>query len=475
MGSYARPSVKSAKLRSARDSSRRSRRATSFGSSRRAGALALLSATLAGALALGALPARAEELPRVALAPVVPLAGVPERSAVVLTDLMRAELATRDAELRLVATAGAGRKGGAREAAALFEQGQGLLADLQFGPAATAFTGSVEAAMADPANADFKVLREALIGLAVARFRAGQEKEARAALAEVSRLDPSYRLPAGRYPPVFVRAFEKARRGEARARRGVLVLDGPSGWTVFVDGRAGGPLPAKLTGLRHGPHLVRAEGPQGERAGQVVTLSSPSVEVELDLSASLAPPAPEAELDAEAAARLDSFCRLASVDFVLVAVLYRAGEVSLALGSALYSARAGGFTVFPPVKLDESLATANVEVFKLGELVSAAIAHPGELATPPIELVPRPKPPPVAEVKPPAPKLIPPEQAVTPAQGATALKPAAPPKKGPALWAGVPWWVWVAGGVGAAAVAGGTYYGVSQANRRATGTVNVSW
>ncbi len=38
-----------------------------------------------------------------------------------------------------------------------------------------------------------------------------------------------------------------------------------------------------------------------------------------------------------------------------------------------------------------------------------------------------------------------------------------------------PWWVWALGGVGVAALAGGAYYGISQATRPVSGTVTATW
>jgi len=246
--------------------------------------------------------------------------------------------------------------------------------------------------------------------------------------------------------------------------------------SVLSDGRAPVKLPASVGNLRQGPHYLRAEGPGGERIGQTVTVSGATAEVLVDPVVLAAPPEATATVDAEAQAKLDAYARVMNADFVLVPVLYRAGENTLAVGTALYSTRAKGFNVFPPARFDQSLAGANVEVFKLVDRVSGAMRQFGAVAALPLDVTGRPKAPPapvVADAR--EPKLTPPPL-VTPAKpqpGVTAT--AKEPAKGPALWAGVPWYVWVAGGAAAVAVAGGTAYGISQATRPATGTVTATW
>jgi hypothetical protein len=242
---------------------------------------------------------------------------------------------------------------------------------------------------------------------------------------------------------------------------------------VQVDGRAAVRLPASVTNLRQGTHYLRAEGPRGERIGQTVTVSSASAEARVDPIVLGAPPEALATVDAEAQARLDAYCRAMNADFALVPVLYRWGESTLAVGAALYSVRAKGFNVFTPARFDQSLTGANVEVFKLVDLVSGATKQFGAAAALPLDVTGRPKAPPVvADAR--EPKLTPQPQVTTPPQPVV-VAPAAQPVKGPALWAGVPWYVWVAGGAAAVGIAGGVAYGISEATRPATGTVTATW
>ncbi|HLL52131.1 MAG TPA: hypothetical protein VK447_01210 [Myxococcaceae bacterium] len=420
--------------------------------------------------------AHAAELPRLLVLPVKALDEAAEKANGRFSALLSDELNARDTDFRRVAPRPAKPGPGAREATEAFTLARRKLSDLQFGPAVTAYARGLELMLGDPANADFDAVREAYIGLAVARFRMGQEREAVAALGELARLFPTYQLPTGRYPPVFVSAFNKARQAEGRATRATLKVDGPGDWTVQVDGRAPVKLPASVGNLRQGPHYLRAEGPGGERIGQTVTVSGATAEVLVDPVVLAAPPEATATVDAEAQAKLDAYARVMNADFVLVPVLYRAGENTLAVGTALYSTRAKGFNVFPPARFDQSLAGANVEVFKLVDRVSGAMRQFGAVAALPLDVTGRPKAPPapvVADAR--EPKLTPPPL-VTPAKpqpGVTAT--AKEPAKGPALWAGVPWYVWVAGGAAAVAVAGGTAYGISQATRPATGTVTATW
>ncbi len=120
---------------------------------------------------------------------------------------------------------------------------------------------------------------EALVSIAVAQFRMGEEKGAQAALGTIARLDAAYKLPEGKFPPVFVREFEKAKKKVEKAAKGSISVDGPPGATAFVNGRDLGMVPAVDENLAIGTHHVVVEGTRGERFGQTVEVKGGTVKV----------------------------------------------------------------------------------------------------------------------------------------------------------------------------------------------------
>jgi len=369
---------------------------------------------------------------------------------------------------------------GQREAAEAFLIGMQQLEALQFETASVALAHGVEVALSNPATTDFPAVRQALVQLAVARFRLRKEADARASLLELFRLEPSYVLPPGRYAPAFLTAVEKARLSAERLPAGTLHVEGPEGWRAGVDGRPLSPLPADFSGLRRGLHFLRAEGPSGEARGL-------RVDVKVDLKAGGAGAVTQARIDPadttpslevlpsvtpSLGERLDAYCQSMGADFALVTMLREGGD-GFDVGAALYSVKDHGFEALPALHLDAALARAPEEIAQLVERLAETVRHFGPLTRLPFELLSRPG------AMPSNPRLalrepwVPP---TAPLSAATASPPSSPGlAPGPLLWAEVPWWVWVAGGAVAVGITGATVYGVSQARRPGTGTVTATW
>jgi len=143
-----------------------------------------------------------------------------------------------------------------REARSAVEEGQRLLSRYEFDSAAQSFHRAVELMLASSTPADDTLLGDALVELAVAYTRSGQRDRARETLLDLGRLVPEHVVDANLYPGLFLREVEEARSELERGPRGTLVLRGPAGARVEVDGRSLGALPTEAS-LPVGRHRVR--------------------------------------------------------------------------------------------------------------------------------------------------------------------------------------------------------------------------
>ncbi len=455
-----------------------------------------------GVAALVSLAARGQP-PKVVVAPFAQGEGAPDKAAARFTQLVTDEIKTRDA-LELVAPfaakASPEKSGKAAEAAAHFQAGGKASTDLRFDEAAAAYRKGLEAALSDPGSTDYPAVYDALINLAVAYFRMGEEKKAQGALYDIARLDPTFKLPTG-YPPVFIREFEKAKKKVEKAAKGNLEVDGPPGSTAFINGRDLGMVPVLEENLAVGVHYVKVEGPRGERFGAAVELKGGTAKVKGTFdkapSSQAAPAVAEvrigAALDEKTATRASAFGQAAGADYVLLGIVYRTGSSQLVASSALYSVGKNAFTALPSHAFDHDMGSANAEAFRLADEVVARTKSFGPVASLPLQLVTKqPERVAVADATPELEIVAPrravarPEEKRTDPAAATvrAFEPKSvmvgvdgtvgedvppPPKRGvsPA--------VWVLVGVGVLAGAGGAYYGITQASRPVTGTVTARW
>jgi hypothetical protein len=469
---------------------------------------------LAALLALCSGSAAASALPKVIPLPFRPDEGVLEKSAVRFNGLLMDELKTRDADLQPLAPLLAGQKPKmptgepAPEAVKAMESARRRMADLDLKGAVADYYQGLTLYLADPATADFAEVSDGFLQLAVASFRLGREKEAQRALTNLYRLNPAQRLAAGRFPPVFLREAQRARERLEGGNRVTLIIEGPPGARALVDGRLAGPVPVKVQRLYAGTHYVRVDGAQGERFGQVVEVPSGEATVravfltaqEIALQSTV-PPVVGPVLDADLEQRLRTYCNLVGAQYALVGMLMHAEGHRIVVGSALYSAARGGFTVLEQRTMDELLNGANVEAYRLADSVVAAIRAFGDPAPLPIALRSKPPPtgaPPVetARSDPAArerarPRLIPegPGEGGSAANGGTTASRTgtgtvgvtsrgSPPRDPETLeeWASsVPWWGWALAGVGVGVLAAGTTFAIVQANRPISGTVTVRW
>lgn len=459
-----------------------------------------------------------DDAPRVALLPISAGEAVPEKAPQRFRELLLSELKSRDT-LEVVdlprGKASAAQKPSSEpsaEALETLDQGQQELGELKFDAAYGTLKKGIEAMTARPEAIDFDRLTEAYVSLAVASFRMGDEDAAQKALLSVVRLAPDYKLPDGKYPPIFVREFEKARRRVEKAIRGTLNVDGPPGSTAFVDGKDLGMVPVVQENLAAGTHYVKVEGTRGQLFGQAVEVKTGTAKVKAVFQggssggpqfAAVGP-----TLDASAAEEVANAVKALEVDYALVGFLYRSGDHQVTAATALYSAQRKGFTALKLYTFDEELLTANVEAYKLADDINDALEQFPRVASSPINLAANATYRPSASSKSSGDVEVamvgPKRTALTPTDkprvveddqttdeqgdgsvrrlgggaisgdGNTALDDRTPPddtvkSSGPA------WWVWALVGVGVAAAAGGTYYGVTEATRPVTGTVTVKW
>lgn len=451
------------------------------------------------------------EKPRLVVVPFSTGEGATDKAATRFSTLVSDELKTRTDAVDVVAPPvtkpapekSSGKKGPSAEALTALDTGRKAFDDLRFDEAIPALKKGIEAMLADPATADFEVVQDALVKVAAANFRNGEEKEAKSALLELARLAPGYALPAG-YPPVFQREFEKAQKRLDKQPRGQIVIEGPSGSTAFLDGRDLGMVPATEENVTGGTHYVRVDGSRGEKFGQVIKVEAGTVKVKAAFGAppdrapvNMVPnPNVTATVDEGMPMRLTAYCKAAGADFALIGIVYRISDTQLSAGTALFSARRSTFAQLTPVTFDVEVLTANTESFKLADELLKRTASLGTPVNPPISLVTKKTQTVVVaktetKVEPTGDDLtvaapdrktkvvLQPKDRVLdkPANVVDVEDPQEPPPEPvPTVKAGVPTWVIVVvSGVLVAGAGVGTYFGVREATRPVTGTVTASW
>lgn len=437
--------------------------------------------------------AHAATEPVVAVVPLTPLDEVSKEAAGRITESLIAELSGKRGGVRLLgggAAQDAAPTAPSPEVKRLFEEGSARLGDLDFDGAARSLREGIQKSLATVEHTDFARLFEAHVNLAVAHFRKGEEKEAQDALYTVARLAPEYELAEGKFPPIFVREFQKARKRADAAGKGSVEIEGPRGATAFVNGRDLGMVPLREDGLRVGANFVQVVGADGQRFGQRIEVNLGAVSKVKASFEAPAGPAPRLSmtvpdiLDAAAAERLGALAKQSGADALVVGVVASGGEGFL-VGAAVYSRRDRALRRFEPAKLDGKLEQLAGAVYVLGGQVREAVLRPALPDRLPVRLLPGARP---LVAGSDTPTRAGGEQVVV-RPGAGDLRrldrpsvldgepedPAGDVSRTAEVSGGVPWWVWVAGGIGAAAIAGGTVYGLSQAGRPVTGTVAARW
>ncbi len=414
----------------------------------------------------------AADKPKVLVVPFLSIDGAPASSGLKLTALVLDEIKARS-DVELVSPAAKDKAGAAAQkgktaadAAALFADGKKALADLKFEEAVDRLKKGLDAASADPGNVDYPALYDAYVSLAVAFFRMGDEKSAQDALFTVARLEPSYKLGEDKYPPVFLREFDKAKKRAEKLPKYTLTLDGPPGATGFIDGRDLGMVPVDEP-VAQGTHFVKLEGTRGERFGQVVEVKSSAVRVRGSFPSAPKPSVAEmsdhrlpSTIDTDAQRSLHAHAKAAGAEFVVSGAVLRGEEGRLVVAPILYSVSRASFSRLSRLRVDPELAQANVEAFRLVDEATKRMAAFGAPASLPFAL------------NAPADK---PSVGLAPAPSEPSRKPFEPARpaesKAEASDEGIPVWVWVAVGAGVAAAAGG---GAWYLTRPMTGRLNAT-
>ncbi len=464
-------------------------------------------------LALVAATAAAEK-PRLVIVPFSTGEGASDKAADRFSTLVTDELESRSDAVDVVAPpvtrpvaekATANKNRPSAEALAALEAGRKAFDDLRFDEAIPSLKKGVELMLSEPTNADFEVIQDALVKVAAANFRNGEEKDAKVALFDLARLAPGFALPPG-YPPVFQREYEKAQKRLDKQPRGQVVIEGPSGATAFLDGRDLGMVPATEENVPSGTHYVRVDGTRGEKFGQVIEVKSNSAKVKAAFGAppgrapvNMVPnPNVAVTVDEGMGQRLAAYCTAAGADFALIGIVSRVSDTQLSAGTALFHAKRSAFAQLGTVTFDVDVLTANTESFKLADEVLKRTASLGSTVTAPFGLVTKKtqtavvvaktepvKVDPTGEdlsvaapdrktkvVLEPKPRVLDKPANVVDVEDPPVGEPPDPVVSKP----GVPVWVWVV--VGSVAVAGagvGGYFGIRELTRPVTGTVTASW
>lgn len=461
--------------------------------------------------------ALAADKPRVVVVPFVPGTGASENAAARFTGLLSDELKTRGDALEVVAAptpraapvekaGGATRRGPSAEATASLDAGLKAFDDLRFDDAVASLKKGIGAMLADPATADYEAVTDAYVKLSAAYFRKGEEKDAKGALLDLARFNPSFQLPPG-YPPVFQREFEKAKKRLDKQPKGQVSIEGPAGATAFLDGRDLGMVPVLEENVPAGAHYVKVEAGKGDKFGQVIDVKGGLVKVKAAFSSGGGERAPvtgpvdpkiSQTIDDATQGRLSAYLKSSNADYAVVGYVYKTGDTQLTCGSALYSVKKNAFAALDAVAFDTEVLTANTEAFKLADGVVLKLASFGASAALPLNLASRtakagtsgvavavgPVDPEDLDAATPKSKPV-----LTPTErpfekkstvvdiagdGTDHLGEKPPEVKKPS--GGVPVWVWVVAGVAVAGgAAAGGYFAISAATKPVTGTVTATW
>jgi hypothetical protein len=136
-----------------------------------------------------------------------------------------------------------------------------LLGQMQLGRAEPAFQKAVsEYVAAASVLEDASPLIEARLGLAEVFARQGMEDEANESLSVAAVLNPELVLDTAKYPPQFIRSFQKLRDRVLAGEKGSLYFDETArGATISVGAKALGTAPLRVNDIPAGQHLVRLE------------------------------------------------------------------------------------------------------------------------------------------------------------------------------------------------------------------------
>jgi hypothetical protein len=357
-----------------------------------------------------------------------------------------------------------------------FAEGRYMLEELKLEAAVATLRKAIELWSAEPATIELTSFLEAHISLAAAHLRLGDEKNARSALTAVIVMRPNFVLEAGRFPPVFTRELDKTKTRVNKSTRSTLKLDLSSleAASIVVDGEEW-PKGQTERQVFAGTHHVFVKLQTGAVAVQVVDVKGGSTRVKPAFKeeeptaafAQLKVPAVRSNkmLEAETRSKAALYAHQVGAHFVVLGAVERRDANTLNVYTAAYSAERDGFVVLEAREIEDSLEGARAAADSVAAELMTYVREFGNAVALPKSIVPGPA------------VVLTPVAPSSRGGGAFATAPAATAVQTSSGVdsAEVPWWVWALGGVGVAALAGGTYWGVTQATKPVTGTVAARW
>jgi hypothetical protein len=375
----------------------------------------------------------------------------------------------------------------------LMYRAQRALDGLRFAQATKSLREILDECTDDPLTVDAALFNEALSKLATTLFRLSEEKEAKKLLTDLARQAPDASIPEDA-APFFRLEFDKAKQRVAKLPQYPLSIEGPEDAWVSIDGRLTGMLPLGELRLTKGMHHVRVALTTSEGKtlgfGRSVAMTEPK-----KITAKLSPItknkvvtgkvelAQNNTIDDGTFARLVSHAKVTGADYVLVVLLAAnaKAEGAPSFYSALFSAKRNAVAALPAVtpasgKLrdwNDALLSQLRTFVGVSEIPHSLTVQPIPVVPTKADDVPLAKATP-APVKAPTPPTSPVDAALV-AQSAPKA-PLVGDEPAPTVSKPVPTWVWIAGGIGAAAAIGvGGYFVYSAASKPVSGTVTATW
>lgn len=346
----------------------------------------------ATALSAGLVPGSAEagELPRVLVLPYAPVYDtVPATTGAKTAELLRTQLGRVD-QVELVQmpedVATTPAVGPTRDEAKLTEarkrvaSADELLKKLKFKQAATELEKAIALFEAQHAFIEFNDLLDAYLSLAVARIRLNQEEEGEKLLATVVRLDPDRTLDPEKYPPVFIRMFERSAKKVKRAERGSLLVEpATAGATVFLDGREVGKAPLLIKDVIKGAHYLKVQPRGGKLWADGVVIESgkqatvrPQLGESNGVASELAAIMSRNVIDLALLERVAAIGRKAGADYVVLGGVHREQEKVIA-NTHLYRIKTGRLCMLQRVVFGEAMDDAGSELARVAADVRAKV------------------------------------------------------------------------------------------------------
>ncbi len=375
----------------------------------------------------------------------------------------------------------------------LMYRAQRALDGLRFAQATKSLRAIIDECTDDPLTVDAALFSDALSKLATTLFRQSEEKEAKKLLTDLARQAPDASVPEDA-APFFRLEFEKAKQRVAKLPQYALSIEGPAGAWVSIDGRLTGTLPLDDQRLTKGIHHLRialstAEGKTFGFARAVSMTETKKITVKLSpitknkVVTGKVELAPNNTIDDTTFAKLVSHAKVTGADHVLLVLLASEGKTEGApvFYSALFSARRNAVAALPAVtSASGQLRDWNDALLSQLRSFVGVSETPHSLTVQPIPTVPQKDDDvPLAKTTPGSVKT--PTPAASPVDTALVAKsaPKAPlvgAEPAPTVSKPVPTWVWIAGGIGAAAAIGvGGYFVYSAASKPVSGTVTATW